>query len=566
MSRETHFELFLRKNPKGEWRLAEAVNTREKALERARVLIAPHPKGGVQIKKEERDADGSYRSVVVSSIGHCEEQANRRSKTTQLQNPTPSCVSAADLFTPAARKTYQEVMPQFFEKAKVLPGELVYRPDLLERLEASGVEITQAIQRVSIARAAGGDELHAIARQLHELVSQGIDTVFAQKKNGVFLTCSQGLIPMLDAATQKASPKTGIQSAIVDHLKRATRWDTKLLALLELWEEAEPLEHTLRPLLLETLSEYFSEWIGTPNALAALIGETEFAGEIVDRLIALLESDEKYHDSNDPLKGLTAAVALRDAVHKGVLPSARHTIIGRIFAELSSGKRLYPTCLKTELENIKRFGDRLVHVLGSDRRAEMYEAFCQRSKRLMSNDTVEEFVKPIPVLERPLGLLAFSSNLVGADARNKLAAYVRGTITQTAFETAVFSGGGSPVMTLSTLRATQGAVLESSLPETDRLHTAQDLDGLGVRLLSQSKVFQLMRDRSDRNELAALSILKLASQALPSGQCSVMALEAVGRLFREGPMAEDLKNDTTFKRQVRALTEKVQAQTEVSVG
>lgn len=562
-NKETHFELFLRKSPKVGWTLNDAVKDRQTALERAKTLLRSYPNGGVRIIKEAHNkAENSYDSVVVTTLGNCDEPRKGKSRTFTPQNPG-SCVSASDMSSPAARKTYLEVLPRFLEAHRILPGELVYRTDLLERLEASGSEITAAIQRVAIARAAGGDDLHGIARQLHDLANQAINIAFKDKKAGAFLKYEGSLEEVIYQARRKESPRKALASAFADKLMKATNWPDKLNSLLEIWREAEQLLENDRRLANELLSDLFSEWIEVPGALNAILGDTRDAGDVVDRLIAVLEPKPKSKDMPNPLGRLPAAQTLAEAIHLGLLPSARNTIITRIFNEISSNRRLITGSLLLEFQMLKKFGDRLVVVLQTNRRAEMYDAFCARSKRLMATDTVEAFLEDFIPIERPRMLLQLGDNLVGHEARAKLAALVRGFIGQPAFEAAVLNDKGNTMMVLSTLRQTQLKLLSSGLPEMDRIHGAQDIDSLAVRLVSQSQIIRQVARKAGSPVLASIALFRMASEALPKGRSAVLAASAAGKLLRSDDAQIAIKGNADLKSTLRDLASKAQGQADI---
>lgn len=570
VERETHFELFLRKSPKASWVLADAYADRAAAIAQAKKLLRPHPNGGIRVLKEVRGQNNAYKSVTVATFGDCEEPRQRKSRAIIPQS-TSSCISPADLSTSAARKTYIEVIPRFLERNRVLPGELVYRTDLLEQLEASGAEITQAIQKVAISRS-DGDDLHKIARQLHELVNQAINKVFSDSKSGLFVSYGKSLLETIEACRKTKNVKLAFGAALADKLKKAMSWPEKLDGLISIWREAEDLGGEDRKFVNQLLSDYFSEWIEMPGAMKAILGETECAGEIVDRLIAILEPDpaemaaaRRHNILNedgeekqirDPLSSLPAARQLSEAVALGLLPSARQTIITRIFSEISSNQRLYETCLQTEFDMLKDFGDRLVRVLNSSRRSEMYDAFCARSKRLMSTDTVDAYLEQFDVLERPERLLDMEDNLVGADARNKMSSLIRGIMGQPRFESMVLQSDGRHLQTLLTLRSTQTKLLASTLPEQDRLHCAQDIDALAVRLISGSNIFRTVARKAGTPALAAVSLFRLAVDALPRGQSATLASLAATKMLRDESVLGAVREDEDLRNTIKSLSVK----------
>lgn len=554
--RETHFELFLRKNPKASWVLADAFPDRQQAIDKARHLVKVYPSGGVRVLKEERDAAGDYNSVVVSTVGFCEEP--RRQKKREIKDvPTASCVCPADLFKPEARRTYQEVMPRFLEKNRVLPGELVYRADLLEQLEANGSEITQAIQRVAIARSGGGDDLHAIARQLHDLVTQGINKAFKDKKSGLHMAFDKPLPEIVKAARKKPDPRTAFSSALADRLRRSPNWRDKLSGLLEVWEEAEALPDGDKGFCNDILTHFFSEWIEAPNTLVHMIGKCVNHGQLVDRLIAVLEPRSEGAMSVDPIADHPTAQTLSRAITLGVLPTARNRILSLIFEEISSNRRLYPDDLQVEFDLLKNFGDRLVRLLAGKRQAEMYDSFCQRSKLLMTLDTLETYLGQFDVCERPRRLLNFSSNLAGEESKSRLVAVLRGYLSQPQYEIAVL-GTKNPVMTLSRLRATQIELINSRLPDQDRLHGARDIDTLGVRLLGQSQLVRTTVKKAGTPEKAALALFRLAAEVLPQGQCARLAAGAATRILQNDEARSRLAGNPEMKMALGQLAKAAQ--------
>ena len=582
--RETHFELFLRKSPKASWVLADAYADRAAAIAQAKKLLRPYPNGGIRVLKEVRGQNNAYKSVTVATFGDCEEPRQGKSRAIIPQS-TSSCMSPADLSTPAARKTYIEVIPRFLERNRVLPGELVYRTDLLEQLEASGSEITQAIQKVAISRSEG-DDLHKIVRQLHELVNQAVNKVFSDNKSGLFVSYGRNLAETIDACRSTRNPKLAFGAALADKLKKAMSWPEKLNGLISIWREAEDLPDEDRKFVNKLLSDYFAEWIEMPGAMKAILGDTECAGEIVDRLIAILEPDPAEMASarrhnilnedgeekliRDPLSTLPAARQLAEAVAMGLLPSARQTIITRIFSEISSNQRLYETCLQTEFDMLKDFGDRLVRVLNSSRRSEMYDAFCARSKRLMSTDTVDAYLEQFDVMERPERLLDMEDNLVGADARNKMASLIRGIMGQPRFESMVLQSDARHLQTLITLRSTQMKLLGSTLPEQDRMHCAQDIDALAVRLISNSNIFRTVARKAGTPALAAVSLFRLAVDALPRGQSATLASLAATKMLRDESVLGAVREDEDLRNTIKSLSVKAKEagtlQKQASVG
>ena len=101
------------------------------------------------------------------------------------------------------------------------------------------------------------------------------------------------------------------------------------------------------------LSDFFAEWIGTQKALQAILGDSKNTGEMVSKLIAILEPRPTVPTVTDPLLNLPEAQDLAEAIHLGLLPTAKSTILSRVFDEISSNRRLIDGCLKLFLVTLE---------------------------------------------------------------------------------------------------------------------------------------------------------------------------------------------------------------------
>ena len=114
-----------------------------------------------------------------------------------------------------------------------------------------------------------------------------------------------------------------------------------------------------------------------------------------------------------------------------------------------------------------------------------------------------------------------------------------------------------------TLRATQAALLKSDLPEAERIHGAQDLDALGVRLISNAKLFPSVARKAGSPALAAVALFRLAAEALPKGQSSTLAAMSATKMLKEQDAREALKTNPDLSRMLRELSQAARAATEL---
>src|SRR3569833_660137 len=70
----------------------------------------------------------------------------------QARDPSadPVCSGPQDLYNSPARETLQRLLDDWLRRNRATPFDLLHRPDLVEKLEASGMEVPHAIQKISV--------------------------------------------------------------------------------------------------------------------------------------------------------------------------------------------------------------------------------------------------------------------------------------------------------------------------------------------------------------------------------------------------------------------------------
>ena len=192
MAQQIHYEIFRRRGSSGSWSLVEARDRREDALKFAESLITGDAISIKVVKETFNDDTGDYLTLTIF------EHGDKKIKSSAKQEAAPSlpCFRADDLYSYHARKTIASLLPDFLARHKVTVIELGHRPDLLEKLEATGTLLQHAIQRVAVAQAAAGEnQLAKIIRSLHELTTQAMHRVYRDAEKKTLCGGAEGRLP-----------------------------------------------------------------------------------------------------------------------------------------------------------------------------------------------------------------------------------------------------------------------------------------------------------------------------------------------------------------------------------
>ncbi len=138
----------------------------------------------VKVTKETLDGETrEFKTVTILNKG----EPDRGKPKPPKEGVEPLCVSPQDLYTIHARDRIGRLLEGWLARNKATPFELLHRPDLIEKLEATGLELQHAIQKVSIPEAqARGKTVHNVIRDFQKLTQSTIDRVMRDERKGRF--------------------------------------------------------------------------------------------------------------------------------------------------------------------------------------------------------------------------------------------------------------------------------------------------------------------------------------------------------------------------------------------
>ena len=506
MAREIHYEIFKRIGAKGGWTMHEVVSSRDVALAMAQELMKGEKATGVKVVKETYNDDtGDFLTLKIFEDGH------NQMKVTPAQEEAPHalpCFKPDDLYSYHARATMTRLLTDYLARNRITITELIHRADMLEKLEATGTLLQHAVQKVAVAQAASTTTgVQQIIKSLNELTTQAFHRVYRDQRKGLFPD------PKHDQFGELAKKLAGqgdasyvFNGALARHLKEAKGWDEKVLMLIAVMESA-PAEDAPRKLVLSSVDAILSEILGGSAALHDLMGPADHLGQALNNLVTLFlgkEPDEKA--SGKGLAALTHHFAADD------LPGARTAVASRIIAEFKSNKRLCPDSLVDELKTLRSLANRIVMGVGKYLSHEdLIAAFTLRSKRLVVQEAVSNFLAEASPDEKIERILFIEDNIIGAENKRQLSSYVMPVLNSAHFESFIFNPKVPALNNLQRLAQLQARVRRSGFIDVTKDEISAKLDQLAVQLEGRGRVFESIQSRGISPVEKAQSLLKLAT-------------------------------------------------------
>ena len=570
MAGQVHFEIFIKRRPDAPWSLEGATEDRGRALESAEELLAAGGVCAARVTKETLNADTrEFSSVDIFNKGLAAEKAAPKAP---AEDPDPPCVTPSDLYTVHARERIGRLLDGWLRRMKATPFELLHRPDLAEKLEASGVELQHAIQKIAIPDAqAQGLTVHSVIRGYNSLAERSLERLIRDGRRGAFPALDRvGFAARVHGLGGDPERAYLLGGAVAGVLAAAPDWAGKVERLLDL-AEAAPEAGPAADFAFQVLEQPLAEILGSRTGLADLLGpELDLGGSCAaltrltarPQLEAVLTAEPTLGRFFPALTG--AASRLAAWFERGRFEPARLALCRRILAELNGPRRLRPDDAEGEIELLRALAVALTTAAATSALTSVEEvqaAFVERSRRLVAADFVEAYVgQGRSALEEASALVRLAENVAGGANKRAASRWLNACVSALRFETEVRASPASPVAKLQSLADLQAGVRRAGLNDPDAQAAVRAIGQVGGVVEADTRLTSAL-GRADAPLLSRLTLLLrlAAGDAGPLGPVAQRAKAEAFRLLREPEARAALARSGDALDRVKALVEAAQA-------
>lgn len=558
---QVHYEVFARKTPASSWALQTALEDRDVAIQAAKELLAARRAAAVMVSKETLDTEsGEYRSLTVFTDGAPEQK-----KKTILPRETDTvCTSPHDLYTAMAREKIGRLLEEWLKRNSVTPFELLHRPDLAERLDATGTELQHAVQKLSVPESQDtGQDLHETMRRWRALIDKAVLRIINDGRKNLFpeIVPSNWLstIDKLKDHPEKAYVLGGaVARVLAKDIRPAIKLEKLLMFASVLANSAEGREWALNVIEAPVIELFASR-----HSLSDVLGEDADLGTSLAVLTRMAASREV-----DLIAAIDPAVArvippLKDVLagyHKlmtlGAFPHLTQHIQKRLMQELKGPRRLKPGDADAEIETLRALA-MCITAAGKEeaQRDDIKDAFVDRSKMLISADFVDSLVRtaqsPVQEVEK---LIWLCENVAGAANKRHAAQWLASSIGSLKFERDIRDHARPAPQRLLWLAQMQKRAIAAQLGDKAQEDVTGKLGKFGAEIATESHVIanMLKAQAPPLHKLAWL--LSFASgQAAPLGPVADQAKAEVLRIMRMPAIQETLSNNPQAVAQLKPM-------------
>lgn len=556
-----HFEVFIRKVAGAAWTLDVATENRATALGTAQDLMASGRIAAVKVTKEVFDEElREFQSIVIQKLGAAEAVA----KSKPQADAQPLCVTPQDLYTLHARERIGRLLEAWLERNSATPFELLHRPDLVEKLEASGIDLQHAIQKIAIPEAhARSMSVHELIRVFHTLIERAVERLLKDQRKGV--------LPNLDKEKFASAAERLVQdpersyllgAGVAAAIAPAKSWSDKVNRLLDL-ADAAPATGAGRGLALNVIQQPLAEILEAKPGITDVLGKGRDLGanlaamtrlaayDSVERLMQLEGSVAKVMPELSP-----QATRLAQWLTGDHFQETRAAIGRRILRELVGPRRLCPGEAAREIDVLRALAMSLTAAAGKLLPLEEVQAaFVARSKMLVTGDFVEAYLgSGMTAKQEVEALIWLTENVIGAANKRQAGGWLKAVIASLRFEKEMTTGLENAGARLGELAALHKAVARCGLVAEDFHPIQEKLGDLGGQVEASAKLSQIVA-RANVPLIQRLTLLlRLASgENAPLGPAANRARAEALKLFKLDETRAELAEAPDQLRQVRDL-------------
>lgn len=532
MAGPIHYEVYIRKTAPSAWTLLIATENRKHAMEAAEDHLSAKQAVAARVTKETLDPETmAFNSITILNLGVPEQKVKKKPEAA----PRPACSSPAELYVPHARSLVGRVLDDWLKRQGVTAFELLHRPDLAEKLEASGVELQHAIQKIAVPEAqASGTDVHAMVRHYQRLGEQTVARLLKARRAGQFPALNGSSIAdvarrLVDGPERVFYMGGVVSRALADRQGARARLD----ALMDM-VEAAPAEGSARTLVLGTIEQIVAEMLAVRANLVEILGASLDQGgnlAAVVRMIAprevesLVAVDARMALLTPQVEG--PARRLGEHLAAGEFPHLAASLARMVVRELGSQRRLRPNDPVGEIDILRVLAMGLTasagRLLTLD---EVQAAFVERARGLVTADFVAAYVKQCPsAITEAEQLTRLCENVTGGANKRAAARWLLACIATLRFETEMRQttpGGATPVQKLAVLARLQRSVRASQLGEPEETKIVAAIGAVGGAL------------EADVNLAGQIGRARVA----PPQKLSALLRLAVGETAPVGPAAD----------------------------
>ncbi len=490
-----HFEVLGQKG--GGWSLQRVCDDEKSAAENARFFLKEQKLTAAKVMKITYDTKGqSYQEKEVYFEGTRAVAGTKADVDLIL----PVCRNATELYRSDSRREIFNALRKPLLGWKIMPIELLYGAEHVQRLNDAGQILQGAVQKVAISQIQKtGQKVNERVLELYSYTNEILkDLKHRRQKSDLGLDPSQDLVELYEKLKESDDRKKDFFIALSHLFSKSKTLEEKFEKTLSYIEQYDE-DH-----ILNYLDQYLADHLNLGDNVKALIGEEDTLGggllSLIDLIRGQLKPRADRHKSIDRLCAL---------YRENKMPASRKSLVHKLVTSLEGNASFDSNDLLKNMLFHRQIADRM-H-LGGEKYVgglEAYDAIKGRCERLTGTSTIgrllEDQEHPLDRVER---LLQASGGFVGAVNLRALANYIIPILESGHNRQLLINEIGEGLNTLRRLSALQRLARKSGFPDFFLKRILEDLDDLAFEGIKKTGILDNMVAQSSDMLVAGIALL-----------------------------------------------------------
>ncbi len=417
----------------------------------------------------------------------------------------PICRQSDDLYRLDARRVIANQLKSPLAGWNIVPLELLYHAENLQRLNDTGQILQGAVQKVAISQIQKtGQKVSDRVLDLYKMTNEILKELKFQRQQGDFIEMQGDDVDSLfKLANETDNPDKAFMTAFCRFLRPIPKLNEKFEKILEL------IERNQNSPVMKYLDWFLADFLNVSDNIKIVFGDSENLGEGLLRILEVIKGQAKATDECHAVFPVVMALIKNKSMpetQKSLVHKFRTTIEGN--ASFVKNDPFRSVMYHKRILNHMAVKDG-AHIGGQ----ECVEALTERCARMTGSTSIAEFLYGYDYpLDRVDRLADIASGIIGASNMRTIANYII-PILESPFNVGqILDGSSDDIKTLKQISSLQTKVRRGGFQNFFADRIAKNLDQIGIQLYEKKKVEdQLVKSSDDQLQLG-LKLLRFVSE------------------------------------------------------
>ncbi len=501
----SHFEVLGRQS--SSWTVQRVCDDKQSAIDSASSLFKELSLKAVKVL--EVSYEGEEPGFKDKEVYFDGERTPVNSKQNDIELIKPICQQASDLYRLESRRAIYNLLKNPLAGWKIVPLELLFHAENLQRLNDTGQVLQGAVQKVAISQIPKtGQKVNERVLDLYSYVNEILKDLKVQRQRDDFINVEdENLEELFEEAKQSDDIEVAFLTAFCRFLKPIESIDKKFEKILQLIEENDDLD------VLGFLDKFLADFLNSTDRIKELIGDSENLGEGIIRILDVAIGDAKPTDDSH-----ASLPRVLELLKRKQLPQTQRALIHKVTTTIKGNASFVRNDPFKSVMYHKRILNRMTlkdgsHIGGQ----ECADALKNRCEKMTGSTSIAEFLVGFDdPLDRVGRLADIASGLIGNSNMRTIANYILPVLESPYSIKQIVEGSADILMTMKKLSSLQRKVRRAGFQDFFANRMALQLDAIGVQIYEEKNLEgQFTTDVPDQLE-RGLQLLRVVADGAVS--------------------------------------------------